>query len=215
MTEQYWFKAVRVEPLEIGIEADTIEEAEAILKMLYEGSDWQDLYNLKFVRFEQDAGIVVGDSTHPPKDATSVSRLAKIMGISWVSALGWCFESGVPVSRWAQTAEDTPCAEMTQEEVNEIVEGNGSYLIYVPFSEEEILARMDPQVVLEMYADEVGRNAIIEYHGEVYDSNRVREPMHTFLEDDSLFWPKGITIRQEEGFARVVDRAGVVLLTTF
>ena len=39
--------------------------------------------------------------------------------------------------------------------------------------------------------------------------------MHTFLEDDSLFWPKGITIRQEEGFARVVDRAGVVLLTTF
>ena len=82
MTEQYWFKAVRVEPLEIGIEADTIEEAEAILKMLYEGSDWQDLYNLKFVRFEQDAGIVVGDSTHPPKDATSVSRLAKIMGIS-------------------------------------------------------------------------------------------------------------------------------------
>lgn len=210
---EYWFKGMRVEALEIGVEADSQEEAQALLDLMYgEDPDPRVTAKLKFVTTLEGSGIVVGESIEVPdheETTVSLGRLAEILACSEAAALEWLVDNQLPVNKWGDP--DTDAEErLSLAEAQE----TAPRLLYIPLRESVLLSRLPQRAILVMYADEVGRHSLVTYLPNTPDA--VRRPMGEILNDLSLNWPLGITIRQHEGQAQVVTNGGGrVLLTTF
>lgn len=215
---EFWFKAMKVTPYEIGIEAQDEEEARAVLDTIYgDQHDPSGFWDSKIRLVPVEApGVVVGEMAEAPvmQDRTTIHRLSEILQSSWSRALDWAFDNGLTVDKLADPLEEAE-TNISHERAQQVADADGAHLLYIPAYEGEVLSRLDPTTVLDMYAARVGHNSIIEFHGELQGGQRERRVMYKFLSDDSIHWPSGITIRQYDGRAQVVDRGGNVWLSTF